>query len=226
MSNEQRGILFTAIYKFQLGEEIDLDFGMDMAFAPFKNQFIRDNNKYKDFIELQREKGIKSSKSKKRKPNQPNPTAVDSVNQTQPVSTESTYNDSVNDSVNDSKSDNKNDKKKKKVTAVKIPQFGYLSCIDFWLKEVHPGWQFNAVSGKSLKSVIKKIEVLLISAEKEINEDSINSSFQAICRNLPDWFKDKDLQVIDQKFNEIIEQIKNKKNGSPDKTRSIYQKTD
>ena len=43
MTFEQKGILFDAIYKHQLGEEVSLEFSMKMAFAPFKNQFIRDN---------------------------------------------------------------------------------------------------------------------------------------------------------------------------------------
>ncbi len=51
MTNEQKGILFNAIYKYNLGEEIELDFAMKMAFTPFKNQFIRDEDKWSDIKE-------------------------------------------------------------------------------------------------------------------------------------------------------------------------------
>ena len=39
---EQKGILFDAIHKYHLGIEVELDFAMKLAFAPFKNQFKRD----------------------------------------------------------------------------------------------------------------------------------------------------------------------------------------
>lgn len=48
---EQKGILFNAIYQYQLGNEIELDFAMKIAFLPFKNQFIRDDQKYNETIE-------------------------------------------------------------------------------------------------------------------------------------------------------------------------------
>mgnify|MGYP006174362993 CR=1 FL=1 len=59
MTLEQKGILFDAIYKYQLGIEVDLDFGMKMAFSHFKNQFIRDNEKYIQFSKKQSENGKK-----------------------------------------------------------------------------------------------------------------------------------------------------------------------
>ena len=52
MTNEQKGILFDAIYKYQLGETVELDFAMKMAFAPFKNQFIRDEGNYNNVVEI------------------------------------------------------------------------------------------------------------------------------------------------------------------------------
>ena len=42
---------------------------------------------------------------------------------------------------------------------------------------------------------------------------TIVKSFHQMCNNMPEWFRDKDLQVIDSKFNEIVEQIKNAKNN-------------
>ena len=57
MTFEQKGILFDAIYKYQLGVEVELDFGIKMAFATFKNQFNRDNEKYNSFVIKQKGNG-------------------------------------------------------------------------------------------------------------------------------------------------------------------------
>lgn len=73
MTLEQKGILFDAIYKYQLGEEKDLDFSMKMAFAPFKNQFIRDNEKYLQFIEKQSNNGKKGGRPTESQDNPNNP---------------------------------------------------------------------------------------------------------------------------------------------------------
>lgn len=99
MTQEQKGILFDAIYKYQLGIEVELDFSMKMAFAPFKNQFIRDNEKYGQFIEKQKINGSKGG----RKPKKPKPTQKTQAN---PLEPKKAYNDSV--SVNDSDNDNNN----------------------------------------------------------------------------------------------------------------------
>jgi hypothetical protein len=57
LTNEKAGILFKAIYSFQKGIETELDFGLKMAFLPFKNQFIRDEEKYEEAIDLSSTKG-------------------------------------------------------------------------------------------------------------------------------------------------------------------------
>jgi len=84
----------------------------------------------------------------------------------------------------------------------------YQPCLDFWLKEFHPDWTFGGMQGKALKSLIKKIEKL-----RKNENDSILELFKIICLRLPDWYKDRDLPIIDSKFNEIIEQIKTQNNG-------------
>lgn len=73
MTLEQKGILFDAIYNFQLGVEVELDFSMKMAFAPFKNQFIRDNEKYLQFIEKQSNNGKKGGRPTESQDNPNNP---------------------------------------------------------------------------------------------------------------------------------------------------------
>lgn len=90
-----------------------------------------------------------------------------------------------------------------------IPNGEYTRCVDIWLKEVHIGWDFNKVQGAALKSIMTKLTNRL----KSISETSISDNFRLLCQNLPDWYQDKELNKIDSAFNEIIQQIKDKKNG-------------
>jgi hypothetical protein len=90
----------------------------------------------------------------------------------------------------------------------------YKDCAEFWLKEFHIGWDFGAMQGKSLKSIIVKIKKRLKDFDKTVTDKLILDTFKYICNNLPEWFKDKDLNVINSKFNEITEQIKRPSNNS------------
>lgn len=87
----------------------------------------------------------------------------------------------------------------------------YQLTVDFWLKEFRVGWSFDGVCGKHLKQLLVKLKTL----KPESDDKDIFLTFKYFCLNLPDWFKDKDLQVLNSKFNEIITQIKNNKNGNP-----------
>ena len=93
----QTAKLFRAIRAFQKGQDIELDAITKITFMPFKNQFIRDNEKYIAFVESQSAKGKLSAEKR----NQPKLTAVD---QALPPPTESTYKESDSD----------NDKEKEK----------------------------------------------------------------------------------------------------------------
>lgn len=83
----------------------------------------------------------------------------------------------------------------------------YTECVRIWLKEIHPGWTFGAIHGKKMKSIIKKIEQVCKARGLQGTNEEITQSFKNMCLRLPDWFKDKDLQIIDMKFNEIVYQI-------------------
>jgi hypothetical protein len=61
---EQKGILFDAIYKYNLGIEVELDFALDLVFTQFKNQFDRDLEKYKDIVERNKNNGAKGGRPK------------------------------------------------------------------------------------------------------------------------------------------------------------------
>ena len=99
----------------------------------------------------------------------------------------------------------------------------YSLCIDFWLKEFHPGWSFGAVHGVKMKSIIKKIKDLLKVSGRESTDKAIHESFKAVCNNLPKYYLIKDLAMIDSKFNEIIQEIKNGKQGKNDPYKDIIE---
>lgn len=90
----------------------------------------------------------------------------------------------------------------------------YKHCVDFWLKEFHPNWDFRAMHGNALKQIIIKIKKRLVAFNMQPTQDKVLQTFKYICQNLPEWYKDKDLPIINSKFNEITEQIKKPKTGS------------
>lgn len=111
LTDEQAGKLFRAIKSFHEGEEVNLDSLLKIAFSPFKNQFIRDNEKYQSTCEKRAAAGKAGGKAKasnlanasKDKQNLAN--LADS--------------DSKNKSKNESDSDNKSDSKNKTPVSAK-----------------------------------------------------------------------------------------------------------
>lgn len=112
LTNEQKGILFDAIYRYHLGEEIKLDFGMKMAFIPFQNQFIRDNERYLEMSGKNSENGKRGGRPRKSDQNPKNPTAFSESEKSDqnPTKAKKAYSDSVNDnvSINDNIKENVN----------------------------------------------------------------------------------------------------------------------
>lgn len=64
LNDQQTAILFRALRDYNLGKEPELDFAMRMAFLPFKNQFIRDNEEYQRTCERNRNNGSKGGRPK------------------------------------------------------------------------------------------------------------------------------------------------------------------
>jgi len=94
LTDEQRGQLFNSIYKFNIGEEIKLTGMLKIAFSPFRNQFLRDIEKYDVFCESQRKRRLGKGKNQT-EPNKP--TVTKETNGTNSVSV------SVSKSVSDIK---------------------------------------------------------------------------------------------------------------------------
>jgi len=73
MTDKQAGQLFKAIKQLQEGQEPNVDFGILMALAPFKNQFKRDREKYDKTVERNRVNGLKGGRPKNQgEPKKPN----------------------------------------------------------------------------------------------------------------------------------------------------------
>ena len=172
MTFEQKGILFDAIYKHQLGEEVSLDFSMKMAFAPFKNQFIRDNEKYSEFIDKQKDNGSKGGRPKK--PTEPNETQKTQAFSENPTEPKKAYNDSV--------SDNVSAKESKSIFVAPL-----LSEVELYFKENGFNAQYakhvfdyyalndwKDASGKKVKSWKQKMKGVWLSEEKRKPNNQIN----------------------------------------------------
>ena len=97
LTDNQAGMLFKAIKDYQLGNELNLDILIKVAFSPFKNQFERDAVKYENLCEKNRLIAETRYATKS--------TSGKAGNQTLPKVTKST--DNKNDSDSDSKSDSK-----------------------------------------------------------------------------------------------------------------------
>jgi len=64
LSDEQAGKLFKAMKAYHFGEEVELDSLVKVAFSPFKNQFVRDEEKYEKTCKARAEAGSKGGKQK------------------------------------------------------------------------------------------------------------------------------------------------------------------
>lgn len=86
--------------------------------------------------------------------------------------------------------------------------------IEFWLKEFHPGWNFNATDGKKINSLIKKIQgtLKLHRGDDFTDEDTLNL-FKHFCYSLDDFYKNETLSVLESKYDSIVERIKQNRNG-------------
>jgi hypothetical protein len=105
MTEQQAGILFKAIYFYQKNGTLpELDFAIDMAITPFVNQFKRDEFKYSEFIDKQKQNGSKGGRPRKNTDNETvtkNPQEPNLTQKTQAFfeKPKKAYKDSVSDSV-------------------------------------------------------------------------------------------------------------------------------
>lgn len=112
LTDEQAGKLFKAIKAYQKQEKVELDSFVRIAFSPFKNQFIRDNEKYDLTCKRRAEAGRKGGEAKSAKTSKPKQELANASNCQQELanvadskSKNKTKNKSDSDSDSDSKSE-------------------------------------------------------------------------------------------------------------------------
>lgn len=106
-----------------------------------------------------------------------------------------------------SKQRNRNKETEKKMPTTKS---AYQECVDLWF-HVHPGWRFTGATGKAMKAIIADLERRLKMAGREGSDQEVVDLFEMILKNLPEWFRDKDLLVINSKLNEIFLSLEKRK---------------
>lgn len=129
LDNEQAGLLFKAIYANRIGEDITMDAITKIALSPFKAQFARDDEKYQNIVQRNKNNGSKGGRPQT-KGNPDKPSGL-SGNPSKPKKADS---DSDSDSVKDSDSDKED---KKPITSAKLPKFSQddLDCAK-WIYEL------------------------------------------------------------------------------------------
>jgi hypothetical protein len=136
LTDEQAGILFKAIRAYNLGEELNLDFAMKMAFLPFKNQFKRDCERYEERCKTNKGNGLKGGRPKK------------------PIETEITESVFEEPKKADNKNDNKN--KNENIEERKSKFYGSISLfIDKYpkkmLREFYDYWSEHGEKDKKMR---------------------------------------------------------------------------
>ncbi len=152
LTDEQAGKLFKAIKNYQNGVKQELDFGINIAFMQFENQFKRDEEKYESVVERNKINGSKGGRPKN--PTKPKETQNNPVGflETQNNPTEPKKADS--DSKNDS--DSKSDSKKENDFLTAILDFEYLAVLDLWLQ--HKKERKEKYKPTGLKTLAEKIK--------------------------------------------------------------------
>jgi len=145
LTDDQAGILFKAIRAYQLGEELELDALTKIAFSPFKNQFVRDEEKYKKLCEKNRKIAENRYKKKDTKS-----TTGKNGDQPKPDDTKSTDNDS--DSKSDSKNKSDSDSKSNKETNTVNKSNEPFEIFTYW-KKVMKKSEASKFGAKRLKAV-------------------------------------------------------------------------
>ena len=230
LTDEQAGKLFKAIKNYQNGVKQDLDFGINIAFMQFENQFKRDEEKYESVVERNKINGSKGGRPKnptEPKETQNNPVGLSGlINNPKKADSDS---DSKNDS--DSESDSKKEidiiipKKQKKVVSEfdkQIRSDGKQFFLNCYQSKTGSAFYWETKDAVALISLLDKIKAKVREKFPQIENESaefkekLSSGFQIILTSIKDkWILDNySLPIINTKFNEIYSQITTKAHES------------
>ena len=201
--NVQADVLL-ALVRYALRGETDPNLKpiTNALFLSFKPQIDMNNQRYLNGVKGG-EYGQKGGRPKTPKKPQKNPIKTPNVND----------NVNDNDTVNDNTKIKKNTKKGTHSRASGQDIF-FNPAKDAWF-EYHPDFNFDASEGSALKSLVKKIikSVKEKTPEADMTPEVLKTSFSVLLQCLPDWYKSQNLKVINSKYDTLISEIKNKKNG-------------
>lgn len=120
LTDEQAGKLFKAIKAYQKQEIVELDSFVRIAFSPFKNQFIRDNEKYDVTCKRRAEAGRKGGEAKSAKASKPKQELANASNCQQELA-----NVADNKNKNKNKTNNKSEKEVNRTLVATAPKFNF-----------------------------------------------------------------------------------------------------
>lgn len=219
LSDEQAGQLFKKIYEYhninkpkETQKTQSVNSVIDLLFFSFKMQFDRDLDKYESKLIRNTNNGKLGGRPKKINPLKPKKADSDSVS------------DSVSDNVSVSVSDNVKEKKErlptKKVGLPKTEIAGEKSLYSEFVAVWFDNWKdyvFTAKDGLKIKSLINKLKLFAKKNNVEPTDTELLQYWEIIIQKMPDFYKGKDLSVVDSKINEIVNEIKNKQHGKQSK---------
>ncbi len=229
LTDEQAGKLFKAIKNYQNGVKQELDFGINIAFLQFENQFKRDEEKYESVIERNKINGSKGGRPKN--PTEPKETQNNPVGfletQNNPTEPKKPDSDSDSDSVSDSKKEINiiTDKKPKKVVSEfdkQIRSEGKQFFLNCYQSKNHSEFCWAAKDAVALIALLGKIKSKVrekfphLENESPEFKEKLLSGYQIILTNIKDnWILERySLTIINSKFNEIYSQITTKTNDT------------
>jgi len=163
LTDEQCGQLFRAIKAYQLDEPIDLPSIVKVAFSPFRSQFIRDNDKYQNIVERNKNNGAKGGRPKKPK----EPSGL-SGNPEKPQKADSV-------SKSDSDSDSNKDSKSKEIV---IPDGINQPAWNEWV--VYRKSKKKTVSAAAAKKQFKLLSNYAFDVQQQIIDQSIQNDYQGL----------------------------------------------
>ena len=101
LSDKQLGRIFRALFDYQLGNEVQVEDDIKMAFLFFKNQMDIDGQKYQQRVEINKQNGSKGGAPKGNNNARKKTTENNQNNQRLEKTTKTTLNDNDNDNVDD-----------------------------------------------------------------------------------------------------------------------------
>lgn len=222
LTDEQAGKLFKAIKNYQNGVKQDLDFGINIAFMQFENQFKRDEEKYESVVERNKINGSKGGRPKN--PTEPKETQNNQVGLSGLINNPKKAD---SDSDSDSESDSKKEidiiipKKQKKVVSEfdkQIRSEGKQFFLNCYQSKNHSEFCWAAKDAVALIALLGKIKSKVREKFPNLENESpefgekLLSGYQIILTNIKDkWILDNySLTIINSKFNEIYSQITTK----------------